>query len=64
MNWNFPKTLLDHFSSEAQRGHPSQLFAIALGRKVENDITVQELIYPPQEGIFENVVAKGKISHS
>ena len=64
MNRNFPKPLLDHFSSESQTVHPSQLFAIALGKKVENDVRVQELIYPPQEGIFENVVAKGKILHS
>ena len=58
MSWNFPKLLLDHFSSEAQSGE-GQLFAVALGRRVEHVITVQELIYPPQEGIFEKVIQEG-----
>ena len=64
MEYNFPSVLLDHFKNETLRscGQKDQAgtFAIALGRKIENVVEIEELIYPSQEGKSDQIKDKGK----
>ena len=39
-----------------------EILAIALGRKIENKIEIEELIFPLQDGNTDQVVDKGNVN--
>ena len=62
-NFCFPRYLLDYFASVAltnldKDGHIETL-AIALGKKTDNLIEIQELIFPEQIRREDSVIDKG-----
>ena len=66
MALKIPSFLVDHFSAEAFKnsGDDSHVetVAIAVGRKVDANLIVTELIYPPQNETFlDKFNARGKL---
>ena len=65
LEYSLPNTFVEHFSTEALNnyvnGEQVEILAIALGRKVEHKIEIEELIYPLQDGKTDQAVDRGNL---
>ena len=50
MKYRFPQVLIDFFKSEALKNPKTESHAFAVGKRLDDTILVQELIFPNQEG--------------
>ena len=64
MDYQFPNVLLDYFAKVALKSVDNdgqvETLALAVGRKVDEKIVVEELIFPAQSGKSDQVEDKGK----
>ena len=65
MKFQIPKFIIDYFSSECLKSFNEdgmiETLALGLGRIVNDQVQVEELIFPAQKGKSDSVEDKGKI---